>query len=390
MASSKYQHEWNDKIMRANEKITLAMDRSMRTVDGNGHLLVERTVISKASINPYKGSEIPDSVNLGLDQDKIYYLLRDKQELQKAVDNGTFDGIQLLKRHVPVSADEPETDSIVGTVYDVALDGDNVMGSLRVTDQKAIDLIESKKMQELSSGYAYEADMTSGTHNGEQYDGIMRNIHGNHVAIVERGRIGRDAIIADEDTIVSDLKLKKGALSRIKEKHGLDPETLRKAKLALDEESEEEKKAEDEEEEKKSKAEDEDEKKAEDEDDVDPEEVAEDEDPEPKVEITKKAMDSAIVSAVLQTKREMRALSEAEDIVKPIVGKISVAMDSAEDVYKYALDHIGEDVKGVHKSAYKALVKSHLKHATSQPKQIAQDSYFDEEPSGKLARIKRG
>lgn len=373
--------------MRANEKITLAMDRSMRTVDGNGHLLVERTVISKASINPYKGSEIPDSINLGLDQDKIYYLLRDKQELQKAVDNGTFDGIQLLKRHVPVSADEPETDSIVGTVYDVALDGDDVVGSLRVTDQKAIDLIESKKMQELSSGYAYEADMTAGEHNGEQYDGIMRNIHGNHVAIVERGRIGRDAIIADEDTIVSDLKLKKGALSRIKEKHGLDPETLRKAKLALDEESEEEKKAEDEEEEKKTKAEDEDDKddkKAEDEDDVDPEDVAEDEDPEPKVEVTKKAMDSM----ARNIEKRINALYEAKEVVKPIVGKITVAMDSAEDVYKYALDHAGVETDGTHKSAYKTLVKMHLKHANAQPKQIAQDSYFDEEPSELFSRIK--
>ena len=382
MASRKHRFNRDDKTMT--ERLKIAMDRSMRSVDGNGHLLVERTIISKASINPYRGKDIPDSDALGLDPEKIYYLLRDKQELKKAVDNGTFDGIQLLKRHVPVSADDPETDSIVGTIYDVAMDGDDVTASLRVTDQKAIDLIESKKMQELSSGYAYTADMTSGTHNGEQFDGIMRNIHGNHVAIVERGRIGRDAIIADEDNIVSDkeLKLKKGALSRIQEKHGLDPETLRKAKLALDEETEEEKKAEDEEEDKKAKAEDEDDKKAE--DDEDEPTDAEDEEDEPKV-ITKKAMDS--MSRAIE--KRLNDKYEAFDVVKPIVGKIHVAMDSAEDVYKYALDHAGIDTSDTHKSAYKSLVKMHLRHASTETKKIAQDSLDASSVPEFLKRVKK-
>ena len=386
MASRKHRFNRDDKTMT--ERLKIAMDRSMRSVDGNGHLLVERTIISKASINPYRGKDIPDSDALGLDPEKIYYLLRDKQELKKAVDNGTFDGIQLLKRHVPVSADDPETDSIVGTIYDVAMDGDDVTASLRVTDQKAIDLIESKKMQELSSGYAYTADMTSGTHNGEQFDGIMRNIHGNHVAIVERGRIGRDAIIADEDNIVSDkeLKLKKGALSRIQEKHGLDPETLRKAKLALDEETEEEKKAEDEEEDKKAKAEDEDDKKAE--DDEDEPTDAEDEEDEPKV-ITKKAMDSMLQRTKNEARNDIRSLFEAEEVVKPIVGKIHVAMDSAEDVYKYALDHAGIDTSDTHKSAYKSLVKMHLRHASTETKKIAQDSLDVSSVPEFLKRVKK-
>lgn len=364
MACRKY------RLNRDGENMKLALDRSMRTVDGNGHLLVKRTVISKASVNPYKGSEIPNHEALGLDPDRIYSLLRDKQELQKAVDNGTFDGINLLKRHVPVSADEPETDSIIGTIYDVEIDGDNVIASLRITDQKAIDLIESGKMQELSSGYAYTADMT----HGDDYDGIMRNIHGNHVALVERGRIGRDAIIADEDTILKDLKLKKGALERIEAKHGLDPETLRKAKLALDEETEEEeeKKAEDEKEETKDKAEDDDPTDAEDEDD---------EEDKP---VTKKAMDS--MASIIE--KRINDKYEAFEAVKPIVGKINVAMDSAEDVYKYALDHAGIDTSDTHKSAYKTLVKMHLKHASSAPKQIAQDSYFTDEPSEMFARIK--
>ncbi len=40
--------------------------------------------------------------------------------------------------------------------------------------------------------------MTPGvTPNGEPYDGIMRDIIGNHVALVERGRAGSDVLVAD-------------------------------------------------------------------------------------------------------------------------------------------------------------------------------------------------
>ncbi|WP_373878400.1 DUF2213 domain-containing protein [Acinetobacter calcoaceticus] len=40
-------------------------------------------------------------------------------------------------------------------------------------------------------------DMTSGEWNGQLYDGVMRDIHGNHAVLVKHGRIGTDAVIAD-------------------------------------------------------------------------------------------------------------------------------------------------------------------------------------------------
>lgn len=64
-------------------------------------------------------------------------------------------------------------------------------------DASAIELIETKKMDEISASYWYKAVMESGIYNGEEYDGIMTDIHGNHVALVTRGRIGRDAVISD-------------------------------------------------------------------------------------------------------------------------------------------------------------------------------------------------
>ncbi len=195
----------------------IAMDKSMRRIDGNGHLIVERTVITKAAVNRYFGKEIPNYQQLGLEPDKIYNLLRDPEELKKAL--SSFHGVQLLIKHEPVSADDPRQDLTVGSIgTDAEMVGDDVFASLRVFDQSAIDLIESEKLQELSAGYAYTADMTAGEWSGKPYDGVMRAIHGNHVALVERGRIGRDAIISDHlpvELMEQSMKLKKGSVKAI-------------------------------------------------------------------------------------------------------------------------------------------------------------------------------
>lgn len=339
---------------------TLAMDKSMRSYDGNGHLLVERTIISKAAVNPYFGREIPDYERLQLQPDKIYYLLRDKGELEKAL--LSFNGVQLLLRHTPVSAEEPHNDITVGTVINSQLEGNDVYASLRIFDKEAIALIENEKLNELSAGYAYTADMTSGEFEGQKYDGIMRNIHGNHVAMVERGRIGRDAVIADSLPIrlmENSMKLKQGAIEAVAEVLkpliGMDGDitpdvvegvikTVADNMLvpAASDTEEPAKEAEDEEET---------EKTAEDEESDNKEEKAEDEEPDD-TEKSKPAMDADSIRAAAV--KDVTALFEAREQVKPLVGV--VAMDSAEAVYKYALQQKGININGVHPSAYKAMV----------------------------------
>jgi hypothetical protein len=76
--------------------------------------------------------------------------------------------------------------------------------------------------------------------------------------------------------------------------------------------------------------------------------------------VTKVAMDAAINKAVndaiKKTTARINARNDAERFVRPWVGEIAVAMDSAEDVLKFALEQSGEDVTGIHPSAYKALL----------------------------------
>ena len=51
----------------------------------------------------------------------------------------------------------------------------------------------------------------------------------------------------------------------------------------------------------------------------------------------------------------MNAMSAARDKVEPLLGRIQ-PMDSAEAVFKLALDHAKVDTAKVHPSAYEALV----------------------------------
>ena len=387
------------------EKPLIAMDKSERQRDLNGHLIVNRTVITKAAVNPYLGASIPRHKELGLDPSKTYNLLRDPEELRKALP--TFKAIPLMIRHVPIDANNPETESVIGAIgSDFEMDNDGRVWSLiRVTTQEGIDYIESKQLGELSAGYAYDADMTSGTWNGQQYDGIMRNIHGNHVAIVERGRIGSDAIIADSiegQLMAKKIVLKNGSLTKLQKQLGMDSlEDVKKAvmavhgSLALDSDD---KKAEDEDDKKA----DDEEKKAEDEEDIevaeDEEEQAEDEDDGEKADKERKALektdkddkeakkdakkeqaqDSAIAmdEAVKTAKSEMMAVFKAIKDVEPIVGVLAMdAFDTAHGFYEYAAKEAGHNTKGVNTAGLAALVASHK--STS----IAMDSA----PKGKVS-----
>lgn len=179
-------------------ELRLALDRaaSVRKSDTDGHLHVSLTPISKACVNSYLGREIPGWQKLGLDAARIYRLYRDPAELEKAAD--TFNGKPLLFGHNPVSAASHDHDRTVGAVTGVVWKAPYLMAALDVWPSKAIDAIESGEHEELSPAYGYDPDMTPGTSpEGERFDGVMRNIRGNHVAMVRKGRTGSDVRVHD-------------------------------------------------------------------------------------------------------------------------------------------------------------------------------------------------
>lgn len=182
----------------------LALDRSsIRSYDKDGRMHVEATPISKAVVNEYLGSEIPDSEQMGLDPDRKYRLLRDPAELKKAVK--TFNNLPLLSKHVPVSADSHQPNLVIGsTGTDAKFTDPYMTNSLVVWARPAIDAIEDDEQKELSCAYRYRADMTPGDFNGEPYDGVMRDLVGNHVALVKEGRAGPDVVVGDSKLMAAD------------------------------------------------------------------------------------------------------------------------------------------------------------------------------------------
>lgn len=183
--------------------IVMAMDRarsSVRSFDADGRLRVAVSPISKANVCEYLGREIPGHAKLGLKPDRVYKLLRDPAELEKAVE--TFNGLPVLSDHVPVDAFDDNShmpDLVVGaTGTDAAIDGEYLTNSLVIWARPSIDGIVNDEKRELSSAYRYSPDMTPGKYNGVDYDGVMRDIIGNHVALVFKGRAGSDVIVGDE------------------------------------------------------------------------------------------------------------------------------------------------------------------------------------------------
>jgi hypothetical protein len=430
----------------------LAFDRaSVRNVDQDGRLHVEITNISKATVNPYRGNEIPDWEKLGLDPDKIYMLLRDPQELEKAA--STFNNIPLLDRHIPVTVDEPQKEYVVGsTGTDAAFVAPYLKNSLVVWDASAIAGIETDQQKELSCAYRYIADMTPGVYEGVAYDGVMRDIRGNHVALVEVGRAGPDVVVSDGDPFHSSEKTMKhsktavavaaalgaylrpklaqdasiGSLAPIvrgitaKNLKSEMPRLIRavenkaKGKLAQDADLSDLADVLDVFKDDKDMAGDDDVPAADPSDelatddelmsklremisaklgDEEAERImsalgeptgAQDEPPdfEGKPEkpetVSKQAMDAALKKAAddatANAVKRMQAVNVAEKEVRPIVGDVA-AMDSAEAIYKFALDAKNIDTEGVHPSAYRSMVKMLLaQDSAPKPSTIAMDS----------------
>ena len=387
-------------------RLSIAQDRSLRSYDQDGRLHVESSNISKATVNPYNGSEIPNYQQLGLEPKKVYYLLRDPEELKKAAP--TFNNLPLLSKHIPVSADEPQKEVIAGTTgSDTVFEDGYLKCSLAVWDAEAIAGIESGEQVELSSAYHYTADMTAGEFEGRHYDGVMRDIVGNHVALVDVGRAGRDVVVSDADPFHErkTMKLKAGAKARIQA--AVQPLLAQDAELSPDELlqvigslTNEVQTAEDDGEdlppenvEDVGTDEDEPEDGENNPSPAEPEEPAKDEEPEapeggaPKpaqdAAISKMAMDAAIKRAVEAERKRSQALATAQREVAHIVG--DVAMDNAADVYKFALEQSGIDVTGVHPSAYRAMVGM-----LGKPKQpMAQDAAKTAEQFPGLSRIRK-
>ncbi|WP_078528757.1 DUF2213 domain-containing protein [Komagataeibacter nataicola] len=83
-------------------RLPLAYDRSVRRVDKDGHLFVDKCTLSSAIVSQYYGWEIPDGESLGFTRDRLYRLYRDADALRTAAPS--LNGKPILMDHTAITA----------------------------------------------------------------------------------------------------------------------------------------------------------------------------------------------------------------------------------------------------------------------------------------------
>lgn len=119
---------------------------------------------------------------------------RPPDEVFKADSMGSFEQVPLTDNHPgELVTAENFKKYVIGSVGSPRRDGNRLVASIGISDATTIAKVEAGK-QELSCGYLVEVVNEPGVSpEGERYDAIQRAIVGNHVALVDVARAGREA-----------------------------------------------------------------------------------------------------------------------------------------------------------------------------------------------------
>lgn len=330
---------------------------SKRKEDNEGWFEVKDNPISKTGVYDYLGSNIsPDLI-----PDKVYKVWRPEEELSSEETINSFRLKPWIIQHMMLGDDlDPEDDAEIAGVIgeDVYFDDGILYANIKAFSKRLRDLIK-RGIKELSCGYFCDWVIQSGTTpDGESYDVIQRNIRGNHLALVDSGRMGSDVAVLDRKISFNNFAFdsSRGEMMNEEEKEDVakdeDLEScMRDIKDMLQTLMSRLPAAEDE----KEKAEDEDtaeDEEVEDEDTAEDEEMAEDE------EETKDGYDKGMDQSIKSLNKKVRSLQQAMDqkeaaivdtankanlynLASPFVGAFDHADMSTNDMGKYLCDKAG-------------------------------------------------
>lgn len=170
---------------------------TQRTITDEGYLIAPGSLSKSGNVQAYTARELGLDAE-GMDANRTVRLYRSADEVFAPAALKSFDGKPITLTHPPtdVTADNWK-EYAVGDVTGVAGGGQYMTGTLIIRDKAAVIAVVDGTRQ-LSCGYSFDLDMTAGkTADGEAYDGSMRNIRGNHHAIVDAARGGPGCRVAD-------------------------------------------------------------------------------------------------------------------------------------------------------------------------------------------------
>jgi hypothetical protein len=178
----------------------LSFDHPRKTQDG---YMVVRARAARAGIYDYLGKEVdPEGNTFAADQTVRVY--RSEAEVFAVDSVASF----LMK---PVTNDHPSQpvtaenwrDYAKGVVGKSLRDGEYLAFDIVLMDKATIADVEAGK-RELSNGYSSLIDFTGGqTEDGQPYDAVQKQIRGNHVAVVDKGRAGPMCRIGDAVSVAA-------------------------------------------------------------------------------------------------------------------------------------------------------------------------------------------
>lgn len=163
---------------------------------GEGFLICRNVPIARTGDQEYLGKEIGLT---GENADRIITVHRNPEEVFSQATLASFEGKPTTNDHPP-DLIGPDDVAIYekGHAQNIRRGtgewSDYILADLHIHDRELIDAIQNGK-REISCGYECEYDSNGdGTYS-------QKNIRGNHVAVVDRGRAGKRAAILDSDTI---------------------------------------------------------------------------------------------------------------------------------------------------------------------------------------------
>lgn len=158
-----------------------------------GFLLCRDVPIARTGEMVYGAGEVPVEAR----PDGLIIVTRTPEEVFRDETMASFEGKPVTLGHPDEFVGPASWNQLsVGTTFNVrrgtGIEDDFLFADLLITSQAAIDEVQ-QGLREVSCGYEADYEQT------EPGRGVQRNIVGNHVALVERGRCGPRCAIGDED-----------------------------------------------------------------------------------------------------------------------------------------------------------------------------------------------
>lgn len=190
-----------------------------KIIDNNGYWKYPNTKISREGVFPYAGWQISDS----LPPNQIFNVYRPYSELSKQETIDSFNGVPFIEDHEMIGKGFTPVDErpASGTLFNTRAEPNDLYGDIVIYSEKVQESIDNGK-KELSLGYLCSYIPEKGIFEGQNYDYKQVNLIGNHIALVEKGRMGSSVRVQDSksgETKIVDLKIKNAQDSLNLQKH---------------------------------------------------------------------------------------------------------------------------------------------------------------------------